>query len=122
MPKALLAAGVLALSMAAPALGETGPTGRVPDEDLRCAAWAAVGAGIYQDDPQIGPGFAVALAWFIARYEGATGKPFEEAMTPEFLDSLQPELQAIQDVCKPRVQEMSDRLTNWAAALRNSDQ
>jgi hypothetical protein len=120
--KLMLAAGALALSLSTPALSQTETAKQGPDADLRCAAWAAVAAGLSKDEPEAATAFAVTLAWFLARYEGATGKRFEEAMTPEYLNRLEPELPAIQAACLPRMQEMGERLSDWGAVLQNSGQ
>lgn len=110
-----------AFALATPALGQA-PASHSPDEDLRCAAWAAIVLGINQDDPEVATGFGMALAWFVARYEGATGKPFEQAMTAEFLDSLAPELEVIEQACQPRMQEMGARFSDWGAQLQATGQ
>ena len=114
----LLAAVALAVSVPAQAQ----PAAPGPEDDLRCAAWAAIVAGINKDDPEIATAFGMALAWFVARYEGATGKPFEEAMTPEYINALAPELATIEQACRPRMQEMGARFTEWGAKLQATGQ
>lgn len=116
----LLAAA--ALSLAAPLHAQPAPAASSPEEDLRCAAWAAVIVGLKKDDPQVASAFGMALAWFVARYEGATGKRFEDAMTAEYLNGLTPELTAIEQTCQPRMQEMGARFTAWGTKLQASGQ
>lgn len=117
-PRALMAG--VALVLAVPLQAQ--PTPATPDEDLRCAAWAAIVLGINKDDPDVAAGFGMALAWFVARYEGATGKTFEDAMTADYLNGLTPQLEAIEQVCKPRVQEMGQRFTDWGTKLQAAAQ
>jgi hypothetical protein len=114
----LLAAA--ALSLAVPAHAQPAPASPGPDEDMRCAAWAAVVLGLKKDDPEIASAFGMALAWFVARYEGATGKRFEDAMTTEYLNGLTPELVAIEQTCQPRMREMGERFTAWGTRLQAS--
>jgi len=116
----LLAAAVLAL--AAPVQAQPVAAGPGPEEDLRCAAWAAVVLGLNKDDPEAAAGLGMALAWFLARYEGATGKRFEEAMTAEFVDGLVPEMEAIELTCQPRMQAMGARFSDWGAKLQQAGQ
>jgi hypothetical protein len=116
----LVAAVALALAM--PAQAQVAPAAPGPVDDLRCAAWAALVMGLNKDDPEVASALSMALAWFIARYEGATGKPFEEAMTPEYLNGLTPELPAIEEACKPRMQEMGQRFTDWGKKLQTPAQ
>jgi hypothetical protein len=113
--KTLLAA--MLLSVAAPVHAQPAavPT---PEDDLRCAAWAAIVLGLNRDDPEVASAFGMALAWFVARYEGATGNRFEQAMTAEFLDGLAPQLETIETACRPRMQEMGSRFTDWGNSLQ----
>ena len=114
-----LAAAALALAFGPCARAQPTPVAVPgPAEDLRCAAWAAVALGLNKDDPEASSGLGMALAWFIARYEGATGKPFEEAMTVEYLNSLTPELEGIEQACAPRMQEMGERFSVWGNKLQ----
>lgn len=106
----------LALALASSVQAQPTPTG-APEDDLRCAAWAAVALGLNKEDPEVASGLGMALAWFTARYEGATGKPFEEAMTAEYLEALTPELEAIGQACAPRMQEIGERFSNWGSKL-----
>ncbi len=117
----LLAAAALSL-VAMPVHAQPAPASPGPDEDMRCAAWAAVVLGLKKDDPEIASAFGMALAWFVARYEGATGKRFEDAMTAEYLNSLTPDLVAIEQVCQPRMREMGTRFTAWGTKLQAAGQ
>ena len=85
--------------------------------DLRCATWAAYMAGAAEDQ-EAAQGLAVALAWFIGRYEGATNRKIEQAMTPDFIRSLETEMDAVHAECLPRMQQMGDRLTKLGAELQ----
>jgi hypothetical protein len=111
-----------ALALAVPAHAQPAPAAGGPDEDLRCAAWAAVVLGVKKDDPDVAAGFGMALAWFVARYEGATGKRFEDALSAEYVDSLAPDLTTIEQSCLPRMQEMGQRFTEWGTKLQAGGQ
>jgi hypothetical protein len=115
----ILAAVLLAVAAPVHAQPTAAPT---PEDDLRCAAWAAIVLGLNRDDPEVASAFGMALAWFIARYEGATGNRFEQAMTAEFLNSLTPEIETIEAGCRPRMQEMGSRFTDWGNTLQGAGQ
>jgi hypothetical protein len=96
------------------------PAPAQPDSDLRCAAWAAVAAGANEDNPEAAAGFSMAMVWFAGRYEGATAIPFEQSLTADYLNELEPELAAIEQECLPRILEMGERFERWGAELMES--
>lgn len=108
----------IALALATPAHAQAVTSAYGPEDDLRCAAWSAIVMGLNEGDPEIASAFGMALTWFVARYEGATGKPFEQAMTPDYLDGLTPDLEAIEQACRPRMLEMGQRFTDWGSTLQ----
>lgn len=87
------------------------------ESDLRCAVWAASLAGAIEDE-ESSTGLSMAMVWFIARYEGATGTRIEDAMTPDYIKSIGPQGEAIHAECLPRMQEMGDRLTVFGKELQ----
>ena len=107
---------MLAAASGVPAQAQ--PTPASPEDDLKCAAWAAIVVGANKDNAEIANGLSMALAWFLARYEGATGKTFEQAMTAEYLEALGPQLQDVEKGCLSRVQEMGSRLSVWGQRLQ----
>lgn len=112
---------VLAIAaLSAASVAQAQPSTVQPDEDLKCAAWAAVVVGANQDKPEVVNAFSIAFAWFLARYEGATGRAFEQNLSADYLDSLAPELQEIEKICMPRMQEMGTRMTEWGQKIQSS--
>jgi hypothetical protein len=88
-------------------------------DDLRCAAWAA--AAIAQnDDAQVQTGLTAALLWFLGRYEVATGIPFEQALTPEYINGLGADLFAAEEGCRARIVAMAERMSEHGQILQQS--
>jgi hypothetical protein len=87
--------------------------------DLRCAIWAAYVAGSAEDE-DTQEAFALAMVWFLGRYEAATGKRFEESVTPQHFASLETELDVLDAECQPRMLEMGNRLETWGVELEKS--
>jgi hypothetical protein len=108
-------AGTLAL-LAAPANAQEPDTSA---SDLRCATWAAIMGGSIED-PAAQQAFQLALSWFTGRYEAATGIRFEKAMTAEYITALQPEMEAVDAECRPRMIEYGNRMTEWGASLQQA--
>ena len=106
-------AGALAL-LASPALAQEPDTSA---SDLRCATWAAVMGGSVED-PTAQQAFQLALSWFTGRYEAATGIRFEDAMTAEYITTLQAEMEAVDAECRPRMIDYGNRMTKWGADLQ----
>ncbi|HWK41160.1 MAG TPA: hypothetical protein VNR60_04450 [Croceibacterium sp.] len=109
-----------ALALATPAHAQSATDLPEPEQNLRCAVWAAMVLGNNQDNAQVAVGFSMAVGWFSALYEGATGKRFEDTMTPEYVTSLVPDIEAIENGCKPRMQEMGQRFSDWGAKLQEA--
>ena len=106
-----------ALALASPAGAQSSPP-RVPEDDLKCAAWAAIVIGINKDKPDVVSHLTAGLMWFLARYEGATGKKFEQGLTPEFITRVGPELPKIEVGCQERIQQVGTRLSAWGQSLQ----
>jgi hypothetical protein len=104
------------LVLAAPANAQRPDTSA---SDLRCATWAAIMGGSVED-PDAQHAYQLALSWFTGRYEAATGTPFEEAMTAAYIASLEPELEAVDAECRPRMIELGARMTAWGQSLQQA--
>jgi len=61
------------------------------------------------------------MNYFIGRYEGLTGLPFEEAMTEATLalDEDPELLVSLTETCVPRMESFGNRLTEWGNAMED---
>ena len=91
-----------------------------PEDDLKCAAWAAVVIGVNKDNPEVVKSLTSGLMWFLGRYETETGKKFEEGLTAEYLTRVGPELAGAEAHCQTRLREMGQRLIDWGHTLQKS--
>ncbi|MEY4951767.1 MAG: hypothetical protein RL299_191 [Pseudomonadota bacterium] len=80
-----------------------------PERDLRCAAVIMLLGGMAKDERQT-TGFAAGFSYFIGRWEGATGRNFEEALTPEYVMETSKSLGTYQKECSVRMVSFGDRL------------
>lgn len=82
-----------------------------PDDDIKCAVWAAFLIGT-NDDPEVKAGYSPTMAYFLGRYEGATGKQFQEEMlrVTKELDEDFNRMVALDDVCPARMEDFGNRL------------
>ena len=85
-------------------------------QDLRCAAFAAFVVGTEQT-PEVQSAFSMALTWFLGRYEGTTGQPFEQALTPAYLSGLEGSIAQLQAECVPLMEGLSARLSSLGEDL-----
>lgn len=90
------------------------------ESDLRCAVWSATIGG-QTNDPVVLQAISMSLGWFAGRYEAGTGKPIEQGMTPEFVDSL-PDMDVLQAECLPRMEDMGRRFEALGTKLQEADQ
>ncbi|MFM6931933.1 MAG: hypothetical protein ACKOUT_06800 [Novosphingobium sp.] len=105
-----LALGLLATSASgAPASVES---------DLRCAGWAAMMAGTNQKDKELSTSLSLVLAYFIGRWEGATGKRFEQGLTADYINGNGAAIEGAKDECVPRMMDLGPRLTTWGNVLQ----
>lgn len=113
---AAVTALAVALSWVSPARAQEVDTSA---SDLRCAVWSAMVLGANDNEEVVGA-FSMALVWFLARYEAATGTRYEQTATPEYVRSLEPDIEAIELECQPRMHEMGLRLEGWGKTLEES--
>lgn len=118
MRKFLIAAALVAV---VPAAAQAATAKVNPTEDLNCAIWAANVSG-NSEDPEITNGFGLIMTWFIGRWEGATGRKFEEGMTPEYIVSITPRLDQIGEQCITRMVDFGDRMSAWGSKLEKAGQ
>lgn len=108
-----LALGAFAVSATA-AQAEQAVT---PEQDLRCAAVTMLLGGSMKDE-QRKTGVAAGFSYFIGRWEGATGRKFEEALTPEYAIETAKNLDAYRSECGGRMTDFGQRLMTWGKALQ----
>lgn len=113
---AIAAVLTAALAVATPVRAQEVDTS---DSDLRCAVWSAMALGA-NERQEAATAFSMALVWFLGRYEAATGRRYEEALTPDYVQSLVPDIEAIELECQPRMREMGLRLEGWGRTLEES--
>jgi hypothetical protein len=114
-----LAIAALALTVTAPAIAADANSSA--EDDLRCAIWAGHVAGS-TDDEKTKQGVGFILTYFIGRYEGASGRRFEDGATVDYVASVVPQLGSLQETCKVRMQSFGQRLIAWGEHLQKAAQ
>lgn len=94
---------------------EAAPT---PNDDIKCAVWAAFIIGTNEEE-EVKAGYSPTMAYFLGRYEGATGKQFAEEMVrvTRELDEDVTKLVALDDVCPARMADFGDRLSSMGGEM-----
>jgi hypothetical protein len=88
------------------------------ESDLRCAGWAAMMAGTNQKDKDLANSMSIVLSYFIGRWEGATGKRFEQGLTADYINGNSAAIEGAQDECLPRMMDLGTRMTTWGNLLQ----
>lgn len=102
---AMAAAMTASIVLAAPAAHAQGAT----NPDLRCAAWAMLASAQEQDEGRKNAlGFM--MAYFIGRYEQASGGKIEAQITPQTMEDLLGDVDEANKVCAPRATDFGQRL------------
>ena len=106
MKRTALALGLVAsAALSAPAAQAQGAT----NPDLRCAAWAMLASAQEQDEGRKNAlGFM--MAYFIGRYEQATGGKVEAQITPQTMENLLGDVDEANNVCAPRATDFGQRI------------
>ena len=107
------AASVVAMPLSAVAQS----TSAAAQEDLRCAAWAAMLSGELEEDPETANAFALMMTYFIGRYEGATGADISEAMTPAFVMEVGNDMEATSQMCLVKMEDLGTRMEGLGSTL-----
>ncbi|MEJ6009623.1 hypothetical protein [Novosphingobium aquae] len=90
----------------------------IGDSDLRCAGWAAMMVGTNQKDKELASSMSLVLAFFIGRWEGTTGKRFEQGLTADYINKNGAEIEGAKDECLPRMMDLGTRMTTWGDVLQ----
>lgn len=106
----LLAAAPLAAQQARPA-------DPPPSEEtlLRCAIWAA-GQAAQAEKPEGRDVYSLLMAWFLGRYEGLSGRGFDEAIGPREVERYSAQMSELNMVCMPLAHGFSARLERLGEA------
>jgi hypothetical protein len=75
-------------------------------------------AGDNQKDKELANSLSIVLAYFIGRWEGATGKRFEQGLTADYINGNGAQIEGAKDECVPRMMDLGSRLTTWGNALQ----
>jgi hypothetical protein len=109
-----------ALGLLAAAAAEA-PKAGTPESDLRCAAWSAYMMDKAKDeDQEAATGIGFTMTYFLGRWEAATGKPFEEGLTPEFVGTVAPNIESLTDECLGRMQAFGSRMGGLGGKLKEN--
>ncbi|MBT2133503.1 hypothetical protein KK137_04065 [Croceibacterium sp. LX-88] len=109
-----------ALVIASP-LAAQGPAPMSPEaeRDLECAMWAALVSGSVED-PEIKTAFGFAMTYWVGRFEGRTGRNFDEFATGEFVTSLEPKAEDLRERCVPEMESMGKRMQDWGQRMQDA--
>ncbi len=76
-------------------------------------------AGTNQKDKELANSLSIVLAYFIGRWEGATGKPFEQGLTADYINGNSAAIEGAKDECLPRMMDLGTRMTTWGNVLQS---
>ncbi|HEX4848852.1 MAG TPA: hypothetical protein VFV30_11965 [Novosphingobium sp.] len=111
--KAILPFALAALAFAAPAAAQTA------NDDLICVAWAA-NSGDQASSEEEKDVMAMAMFYYIGRWEAATGRPLEAGLTPKFVADNYKAISTAGPTCQGRMLELAKRMQVAGQALINS--
>ena len=106
MKKTALALGLIAsAALSVPAAQAQGTT----NPDLRCAAWAML-AGAQEQDEGKKNALGFMMAYFIGRYEQASGGEIQAQITPQTMEDVLGDIDEANAACGPRANDFGQRL------------
>ena len=106
MKKTALALGLIAsAALSVPAAQAQGTT----NPDLRCAAWAML-AGAQEQDEGKKNALGFMMAYFIGRYEQASGGKIQAQITPQTMEDVLGDIDEANAACGPRANDFGQRL------------
>jgi hypothetical protein len=110
------AAALVAFGLATAAGAQSGPSA---EDDLDCALLSAVEAS-KSDDATGRKGMFYMMFYFSGRWEGATGRKFEVAMTERALADAEQRTKALTDKCYARAADFRDRMKELAPRIKKA--
>jgi len=110
-------AAVLSLALGAASAQPVAGAQAAADPSLRCAAWAAIQAGQATEDESKNA-FTYVLTWFIGRYEGSTGKRFDNVLTAADVEKYGRDMDTLNQLCLPLMLDIGDRMEDWGAKMQ----
>lgn len=113
---ALAAAGAASFAGAAMAQGET--AGSI-DPNLRCAIWAAVAGGEFEQGPARATYDSV-FTYFMGKFEGGTGERLDMAMTPQVVITVVEDWIPVTAACELEALDLGERLADLGAHLHKA--
>lgn len=109
-----LAASV-ALCLTTPAMAQEALT---PEEDLQCALLTAAGVALSKD-AEANTGGAAIVSYFFGRYEGRTGKKFDEADIAATTKTLMENAAELAPKCQAAALSLGTRMQSWSKSLQS---
>jgi len=122
----LAACGFFAFSGAAHAEAQTAPAGvpvsAEPRTYLECSAWAQVLAGQPDMEDEVRAGLTYAAIFFLGRYEGMTGQPFQTGLSADDVNAIGERLEAMNEPCLPLMSDFGERMNELGESLDGPEQ
>jgi len=115
----LSACGAFAFVFASAVHAETqaSPVVADPRTYVECSAWAQVLAGQPDMENEVRAGLTYAAIFFLGRYEGMTGLPFQQALSTQEVNGIGQRLEAMNDACLPLMSDFGDRMNELGELL-----
>ena len=75
--------------------------------------------GVKEADARMG--LASTMGYFIGRWEGATGRKFEDGLTPAYVNDTGKNITQYKQQCAEIMRSYGQRLQDWGAAMQKAD-
>ena len=117
----LSACGALVFAAAAhdqaPAQAPASPSVADARTYAECSAWAQVLAGQPDMEDDVRAGLTYAAIFFLGRYEGMTGQPFQLALSVDEVKAIGERLEAMNEPCLPLMSDFGERMNELGEIL-----
>lgn len=121
---AALVSGPVATNLAwaepAPHMAEASPMASA-ETYLECSVWAQILADHQDMGEEVSAGLVYAAIFFIGKFEGMTGQPFQEALNAAKVNAIGERLGDVQTTCLPLMDDFGKRMSELGQLL-NQDQ
>ena len=111
------AAGALVLAATAQASSAAVPVSAEPRTYLECSAWAQVLSGQPDMEDEVRAGLTYAAIFFLGRYEGMTGQPFQNGLSVADVNAIGERLEAMNETCLPLMSDFGERMNELGRVL-----